>query len=60
MAKRHLEGLGEFWLSELIPFFSGSHLTELRELFDENSEKFLLRQPDFYYFDAETLTIGVV
>lgn len=60
MAKRHLEGLGEFWLSELVPLLSASHLAELQELFDDRSEKFLLSQPDFYYFDAETLTMGVV
>lgn len=60
MAKRHLEGLGEFWLSELVPFMSARHLTELRRLFDDGSEEFLLSQSDFYYFDAETLTIGTV
>jgi ubiquinone/menaquinone biosynthesis C-methylase UbiE len=60
MAIRHLQGLGEFWLSELVPFLSASHWAELRELFDDGSEKFLLSRPDFYYFDAETLTTGVV
>jgi ubiquinone/menaquinone biosynthesis C-methylase UbiE len=59
-AKQHLEGLGEFWLSELLPFLSAAHLAELQGLFDENSEEFLLCQPDFYYFDAETLTTGIV
>ena len=60
MAKQHLKGLGKFWLSELVPYIPASHLSELRELFDERSEKFLLSQPDFYYFDVETLTVGVV
>jgi ubiquinone/menaquinone biosynthesis C-methylase UbiE len=60
MARRHLEELGKFWLSEVAPFLSASHLAELRELFDDRSERFLLSQPDFYYFDAETLTVGVV
>lgn len=60
MAKQHLKGLGEFWLSELVPFLSTNHLAELQVLFDEKSGKFLLSRPDFYYFDAETLTTGVV
>jgi ubiquinone/menaquinone biosynthesis C-methylase UbiE len=60
MAKQFLKGLGEFWLSELVPFLSASHLAELQELFDDRSERFLLSQPDFYYFDAETLAIGIV
>lgn len=60
MAKRHLEGLGEFWLSELVPFLSARHLAELQRLFDDRSEEFLLSRSDFYYFDAEMLTIGIV
>ena len=59
-AREHLEGLGEFWLSELPPFLPSRHLAELRHLFDDGLEEFLLSQPDFYYFDAETLTIGIV
>jgi ubiquinone/menaquinone biosynthesis C-methylase UbiE len=60
MAKRHLEGLGELWLSELVPFLSARHLAGLRRLFDDTSEEFLLSRSDFYYFDAETLTVGIV
>jgi hypothetical protein len=60
MTKRHLEGLGKFWLSELVPFLSARHLAILRRLFDDTSEEFLLSRSDFYYFDAETLTVGIV
>lgn len=60
VARQHLKGLGEFWLSELVPFLTAGHLAELQELFDERSERFLLGRPDFYYFDAETLTTGTV
>jgi len=60
MAIRHLQGLAQFWQSELVPFLSARHLAELKALFDDRSEEYLLSRPDFCYLDVETLTIGIV
>jgi ubiquinone/menaquinone biosynthesis C-methylase UbiE len=54
------ESLDILFCANTLEYFADPCRYLHEELFDDRSERFLLSQPDFYYFDAETLTVGVV